>query len=251
MNIMLIMSIIFVQVFIFVGLIIVFRRILARNVISATKHIDELNQEYDRREKEAAKKLEEAKEKSQEIISKAVGEAEAKKEEILKEAEKEKSDILKEAREQGETIVKQADKSCEQIISELDQRIAKEAIKKASELIQNALPEELKLTAHSQWVKDLIETGFEKVGEVKVVEGLKEIRVLSAFPLSESDRARLSKKVNMLLGKNMVLKVEVDPKIVAGIVVEIGSLVLDGSLRNKILEQSSLLNAAGRGATER
>jgi F0F1-type ATP synthase delta subunit len=247
----LVVSVIVTQVVIFIALIVIFRRILSRNVVSATKHIDELNQEYSKREEEASKKLTEATKKAQEIVAKAVDEAQAKGEEVLKKAEKAKQDIVKQAHGQGETIMQQADKSRELLLSELDQRIDKEAINKASELIQRALPEELKLATHSQWVKDLIENGFEKIGDVKIVEGIKEIKVLSAFPLSESDRTRLSKKVNKLLGSNMGLKEEVDPKIVAGIVVEIGSLVLDGSLRNKILEQSSALDSAERGASER
>ncbi|MBU1061813.1 MAG: F0F1 ATP synthase subunit delta, partial [Candidatus Omnitrophica bacterium] len=99
-------------------------------------------------------------------------------------------------------------------------------------------------------VRDLIENGFKKIGQLKIIKGIKEIKVLTAFPLSDSDRAELLKKVNKLLGSNMDLKEELDPKIVAGIIVEIGSLVLDGSLRHKILGQVAMLDASGKEADE-
>jgi F0F1-type ATP synthase delta subunit len=83
------------------------------------------------------------------------------------------------------------------------------------------------------------------------VEGIKEVKVMTAFPLKDTDRSGLLKKINKLIGKNMQLKEVVDPKIVAGISIEIGSLVLDGSLRNKIQEKSSMLAAAERGSNER
>ncbi len=236
------------QVFIFITLILIFRSILTKNVVSATKHIDELNQEYTKREEEADKKLAEATKKAQEIIAKATDEAQIKKAEAIKKLEEAKQEMLKEARGQADTIVQQADKTREALIGEVEERIAKEAIAKASELIQYALPEELKLVAHSQWINDLIENGFENIGKVKIVEGVKEIKVVTAFPLKESDRAKILKKVNELLGADMDLKEELDPKIMAGIVVEIGSLVLDGSLRNKILEQTTALDAAEKGA---
>ncbi len=232
---------------VFVILIVFFRRIITQNVTLATKHIDELNQEYDRKDKEVQKRLEEAKTTAQEIVTKAADEARMKKDEALDKVVKEKENILKQARSQSEAIMQQADKSREQIILELDQRIAKEAIKKASELIQYALPEDIKIAAHAQWVKDLIENGFDKIGRVKISEGVKEAKVVSAFALDQGDRSKLLKKINGLLGSEAELKEEVDPKIVAGIVVEIGSVVLDGSLGNRILEQASALDAAQRG----
>lgn len=247
---MLIVSIIFVQIIIFVGLIYFFRRILTKNVVSATKHIDELNQEYDKRDKEAIQKLADAKREAQTIVAKAVDEAQIKREEVLKKTEKEKEAILKQAHSQSETVMQQAEKSSEQLLSEIDERITKAAINRASELIQYALPEELKRTAHSRWVKDLIDNGIEKIGKVKIVEGLKEIKVISAFPLESVDRTVLSEKLNKLFGSGMKLREEVDTRIVAGIIIEIGSLVLDGSLRNKIMEQSSSLDTVEKGAGE-
>jgi F0F1-type ATP synthase membrane subunit b/b' len=241
---MLIVSIIVLQIVIFLSLILLFRRILTRNIASATKHLDELNQEYDKKEKEAQRHLDEAKQKSQEIISKAADEAEKKREEIMKKAESERTEMLKAARTQSDDIMEQADKSRAALIAEIEERIAKEAVKKASELIQCALPEELKLATHAQWTKELIDKGFDKLGEVKVVEGTKEIKVITPFPLKDADKTRLERKVNEFLGKKMELKEELDPKVVAGIVVEIGSLVLDGSLRNKIMEESAALDAA-------
>jgi len=247
----LIVSVIAVQVFIFLGFILFFRRVLTSNVVSATKHLGELSEEYTKKEEEADRRLEEAKRQAQEIVAKAVEEAQAKKEEIMKLAEKERGDIIKQARSQSEAIIEQADRSREVLIAEMEERVAKEAVKKASELIQRALPDELKLAAHSQWVRDLIESGFEKIGKVRIAEGVSQIKVVTAFPLKENDRAVLLKKVNEFLGRNVALKEELDPKIVAGIIVEIGNLVLDGSLRNKILEQTSALDAAEKDAYER
>jgi len=48
----------------------------------------------------------------------------------------------------------------------------------------------------------------------------------------------LSKKLKSLLSTDIPIKEEVDPRIVAGMVIHIGSLVLDGSLKNKIQEKA-------------
>lgn len=235
---MLLISVVLLQIIIFIGLIFVFRRVLNRNVIVATKHLEELNVDYDRKEREVNKRLEESKHKSEEMVAKAREEAEKESSRIIKEAETERDRILKEARVGSEDIMQQADKSRQLLLSELDERIAKEAINKASELIQHTLPEEFKRDIHSQWIEELTEASLNQITRLRIPKDVKEVKITSAFSLREEERKNLSKKLKELLQRNVTLKEEVDLNIVAGIIVTVGSLVLDGSLKNKIREQA-------------
>jgi len=238
---MLIISLVLLQLIIFAGLIFFFKRILDRNVVSATRHLEELNQNYERKDNEVNRLLGEAKQKSEETVTKARQEAEREKSEILKKAEAERDKILGQARTQGEDIMQQADKSRQLLISELGERISKEAIDKACELIQNNLPEQFKRGVHSQWTEELIDESFDQLKHLQIPEEVKEIRITSAFPLNEEQRKSLSKRIKQLLNREVTLKEETDPKIVAGLVVVIGSLVLDGSLKNRIQEQTKII----------
>jgi len=235
---MLIASLIFLLLLIFAGLVFLFRRVMTQNVVLATQHLEELNQDYTRKEKEVTRQLEEARLKSQELISRARDEAEKLKIEIIQNAEKERDSILKQARTHSEEIIQQADKSRQQLLSDLDERIAKEAIKKACELIQDTLPEQFKRLVHTHWVEDLIEGGFTKLERLHIPENIEEVEVVSAFSLTEEQRKDLTKKIKATLGREVALKEEVDEKVVAGLVINIGSLVLDGSLKNKIQEKA-------------
>lgn len=235
---MLIISLILLQILIFAGLIFMLKRMFVRNVVSATKHLDELNQDYVKKEEEASRQLEEAKQKAQEIVSKATDEAENLKGRIIKESNDEGDAIVKEARAKSDDIIQQADKTRQRLLSEVDERVAKEAIDRACELIQHALPEQLKQDAHSQGVEELIASGFTKLERLRIPPDIREIKIISAFKLNETQRKSLSKKLKDALGHEAVLKEEVDPAMVAGIVINIGSLVLDGSLKNKIQEQA-------------
>ncbi len=238
---MLLFSLIFLQILFLIGLILVFRRILSRNVVQATMHLDELNEDYSKKEQEAGRRLEEAKKTSEELVAKAREEADKKREQIINEADAEKEKILREARSQGEEIMKQADRSRQRLISELEERISKGAIDKACELIQDTLPEQFKRDVHSQWTEDLIKGGLDQLRHLQIPEDINEAKITSAFPLNDAQRKNLSKQLNQLLGKDIKLKEEGDPKLVAGVVVTMGNLVLDGSLKNRIQEQ------AGRG----
>ena len=239
---MLIASLVLLQIVIFGGLIFILRRILNQNVILATKHLDELNQDYSKKEQDIQKRLEDLKQKTQEILSKAQGEAQQLKESIIKQAEKERDDILSKTRVKGEEMMKQADKSRQLLISEIDDRIAREAVSKACELTQYVLPEEFKQIVHIHWLNELIKNGFNQLERLSVAEDIHEINIKSAFDLNEEQRKLLSKKIKEVLSRDITLKETVDSNMVAGVIITLGSLVLDGSFKNKIQEQAKKLS---------
>jgi len=235
---MLIVSLILFQVLFFAGLIFMLKRMLTQNVASATKHLDELNQDYTKKEEKATRQLEDAGKKAQEIIAKATEEAENLKGRIIKESNNEGDEIVKEARAKSDEIVQQADKVRQRLISEIEERVVNEAINRACELIQHTLPEQLKRDTHSQWVEELIANGFAKLERLRIPPDIREVKIVSAFKLNEIQHKAISKKLKDALGHEAALKEEVDSKIVAGLVINIGSIVLDGSLKNKIQEEA-------------
>jgi len=235
---MFLVSAIIFQILIFVGLIFMFRKIMTQNVVSATKHIDALNQDYARKEQEINRQLEEIKQKSQETLAKARNEAEEYKTQVLKETQEERDGIIKQARSQSEAIIQQADKSRNLLLLEIEERIDKVSIDKACELIECTLPEQFKQDVHTHWVEELIEGGFAQLEHVRMPEEVREIKITSAFPLTEGQRKSLIKKLKEALARDITLEEKVDPKIVSGFIIVIGSLVLDGSLRNKIQERA-------------
>ena len=53
-------------------------------------------------------------------------------------------------------------------------------------------------------------------------------------PLSDQHRAAVQDALNSLTGKHVGLDVEVDPAIIGGLVVKLGSRMVDSSLRTKL-----------------
>lgn len=235
---MLIISLIVFQLFIFAGLIFLLRRLLTKNVTEATKHLDELNQDYALKEQKLNQELVDAKRKSENMIKEAQEEAERIRGQNIKETQSQREEILNQARLQSEAIIQQADKSRQALISELDDKIEKEAINKACELMQETLPLTFKQDVHSYWVKELLENGFNQLKHLQFPGNISEIKVTSAFALTPEQRKNLCKKIKDVLGYEAQLKEEIEPKVVAGLIISMGSLVLDGSLKNKIEEQT-------------
>lgn len=235
---MFIISLVLFQLIVFAVLIIMLRRIMGRNIVSATRHIEELSADYANKEKEITRQLEEAKQQSQATIAGAQEEAQAQRAQTIKEAQAEKEKILNQARLKGEEIIRQADKSRQLIVEEMQERIDAQAVDKACELIQQALPEKFKQEVHTRWVKELIAGGFGELKQLQVQPGIRQIKVTCAFSLTDEERGSLVKKLKEALGPDITVTEEVDSKIVAGLIIAIDSLVLDGSFRNRINEKA-------------
>ncbi len=65
-------------------------------------------------------------------------------------------------------------------------------------------------------------------------------QVTAAHPLSEAQRAALAEKLRARTGRGVALDVRVDPSLLGGLVVRIGSEQIDSSLRTRLqkLEQA-------------
>lgn len=238
---MFIVYLILLQLFFFIGLIFIFRKVMTKNVISATRHIEGLNQDFSKKEQEINHQIEEAKLKSQEIIVKAENEADANKIKIIEEAQKKKEELINHAIKQAADIVAQAEKTKSLLLGEIDARVKKEALQKACELLEQSLPDDLKKDAHIRWIDDLIQNGFQNLKKQSIEANVHDIVIRSAFSLTDPQKQIITEKIDQFTGKNFKVSEVVDPQIIAGMIVEIGSLVLDGSLKNRFQIQVKTL----------
>lgn len=165
--------------------------------------------------------------------------------EIVGSAEFQKEKILKEAHVKSSEMVEQADKSRQLLLSEINDRITRESITKACELIKDVLPEQFRKEVHADWVEELMGGSFGRLDNLRIAPDIHEVKVVSAFPLADAQRKALSKKLRDVIDKEINLKEDTDPALVAGIIVTIGSLVLDGSFRNRIIEKAKNAQHSG------
>jgi F-type H+-transporting ATPase subunit delta len=74
-----------------------------------------------------------------------------------------------------------------------------------------------------------------KLVEMSAAEANKEVaEVRSAVPLTDDQRTRLAKALGQATGKDVEVKVVVDPSVMGGIVAQIGDTVIDGSVRRRL-----------------
>jgi F-type H+-transporting ATPase subunit delta len=65
--------------------------------------------------------------------------------------------------------------------------------------------------------------------------GIEQAEVTTAIELDDEDRRKLEERLELVVGKKVVLKPRVDPAVLGGIVARIGGKLLDGSTRSKLM----------------
>jgi F-type H+-transporting ATPase subunit delta len=85
-------------------------------------------------------------------------------------------------------------------------------------------------------------TIISKLVEMSAAEANKEVaEVRSAVPLTDDQRMRLAKALGKATGKDVEVKVVVDPSVLGGIVAQVGDTVIDGSVRRRLDQLKSAL----------
>jgi F-type H+-transporting ATPase subunit delta len=64
--------------------------------------------------------------------------------------------------------------------------------------------------------------------------GIEHVEVITALPLGDEDRERISSRFGEITGRKVVIDAEVDPSIVGGIKAKIGDTLIDGSVKSKL-----------------
>lgn len=227
----------FIQILVFATLAFFLRQILTHKITGATTHLQQLSHDYTKKDQQAEKRLEEAEQYYKKMRVKAQEETDQLKAKFEQETQEAKDKIFKRAHTESDEIVQHANEAKQVMISEIEERITKQAIEKACELVEDVLAGQFKLEIHSAWVDDLIENGFKQVNKMHIGDDVTEAKVESALSLEKDQRDKLSQKLKSIFKKNITVKEKVEPKVVAGIIITVGNLILDGSLRGKIREK--------------
>jgi len=75
-------------------------------------------------------------------------------------------------------------------------------------------------------------------------QGIVRVDVTTAEPLGEEGQALVGRQLKQLLGKDVQLRMTVDPEIIGGIVARIGDQLIDGSVINQLRSLRARLVAA-------
>jgi len=223
-----------IQIITFVGIIFLLKYLFSRHLKSALERLNILHEENLAKEEELNEELKRAKEESQAQIKQGKIEAELIIEEASKEAQRMRMKTEEQSKIQAGEIVAAGHLEVEKLKISVIKDIQGQSIELASKMIAQLLTETDKIALQYEFANGIIKEISALPKEQFNMQGNKEVKITSSFPLLDRQRDEIKNILAQKIGKEIELNQQLDPKLIGGLILEIGGMVIDGTLKNKL-----------------
>ena len=228
-----IFQLISIQVVTFVVIVLFLWWLLQANITRAIKRLQVLNQQNMEKEKILKEEIERAKKEASVEIEKGKSLAEQMREETRQEAEKFREDTIGKSKDEARRIIDSAIKDGKRKQEELIHEMQNHSIDIAAEMVRYILSDRNMENLHVQLVDELTQDiqGLDQ-RHFDIKDSVAEL--ISAIALQERQKEKLMSVLSSKLGRTVTLNVTHNPEIVSGLIIKMGALIIDGSIKNKL-----------------
>lgn len=230
---MLLWQLILIQVVTFGLLVLLLRHLLYRQVTRSLTRLEQLYQENLKREEELKKAKEETEQAIKREMAQHHEEMRRQRAEAELEIQRMREEALTKAREEAGRILTEAVAREERMKARLISEGEEKAVSLASEILKRLFSSHVAEGVHHQLIDGLIEE-IEKLDGQRIPMGIETVEVRVPFPLTPAQKNALTQALSTKGGRLISLKESADPAIIAGMVLYLENLVLDGGLENKL-----------------
>lgn len=185
------------------------------------------------KEAQLTEELKRAKEEREAEVAKGKEAANALIEEAKQEAMKTRLIMEEEARKHSEKIVAAAKEEAKDLKEKLSREIQKQSLDLAVRMIEQTFTDTDKEDLQHEFITEIIDE-IAKLSKEKFTVSTDKVRVISSYPLQQKQRENLKEVLEEKLGFGISLEEAVDKDLISGLIVEIGGLVIDGTLKNRL-----------------
>ncbi len=226
-------QIIAVQAVVFFLILFVLRKMLYTESAKESRRLHELKQENFAREKEIVLKEQELKTLYSEKLAKAEEDAKQLRRQAEAEIEELRNSLTVSARQEAARIIKDALSSKEKIRDEISFQNAGQAPALALHIFKKALSPEMILFVHKELVREVAKKA-EELDRGRLISEISNMEILTACALSGEEKDALFIALSVPEERRAGIGEKLDSSLIAGVVVRLSTMVIDGSLLNKL-----------------
>lgn len=235
---------IFLQVLFFIGLVLVLRKVLISSSYNETKRLQQLNEENTSKAQELAAKIADAENEYREKMAKTDEEIRFMKAKAKKEIEDLKEAIIVKGKAEGDRIVTQALNARDEIRAEIEEQMHDRVVEFSHKIFQGVLSVAEQKLVHEGLLEgvflELERIENDRLGAVNIGGATERaITVKTAHPMTAEQKKKLEAILSLKLNKTVDVKETVENEIIAGVVIVLGSFVIDGSLSARFKKEAA------------
>lgn len=230
---MLILQFLILQIIVFSVVIYFLKKILMGDTQTAISRLDLVYQDLLNKQKELNEKIKSAEKEYQNKKQEAASIVEKMKLEASEEIRAKRDEGFKKAKEEAEEILVKAQESSQKMALEIEKKMRNKILDFTSNLITRSIATKNLKCFHEALVDDFLAKGKDlDLSNVGTQIDLLVIR--SAMPLQPDIRKRIESLMLQRLGRKLTVEDEVDPSLLAGLQLQFGTLILDGSFASAV-----------------
>jgi len=227
-----------VQIMAFIGFVLVLNKFLKSSSYKETHRLQQLNDDNMQKSKELAEKILDAENEYKAKMAKCEDEVRTMKAEARKETEELREAILAKGKAESEHMIAQAINTKKELRAEIESELYEKSVSYSCKIFQKVLSSgEQKLVFEGlleSVFRELNDVGKDDLQAVDLEEGPKSVvDVQSSHPMSPQQKEKLEEILSSKLDQKIKVREEIDTEVISGIIIQLGSIIIDGSLSEK------------------
>lgn len=227
------LELILLQVITFAVVIAVLHFLFGSQLKVALNRLQVLHQESLEKEEILNKELERAKVQVDAEIARSKEEAKRIIESAKQSAERVGREAAERAQAEAKKMIDEAQERTKRLESEVLASVDEKAVGLSQELIRYTFSQEDQKVLQVHLIDELIEE-LKKIDKARLAVQAEHAEVLASRPLTLKEKQDLREVLVAKLGREISVEEKSDPSLIFGIVIKLGGLVVDGSLKNKL-----------------
>lgn len=223
------------HIVVLVILILVIKRLLLNDTMRAVNRINQVEAEVRKKEEDIRKEIQEHEKELQARKAEAEEEVKREREAAEKEVAALKEQTVAEARKEGDQIVQEAKKNAAKLQQQIDAEIQEKVAEYSGQVFKLVFSEKMNEALDRQFIGELLDA-LDELDASSITVDTTEVECVTSHPLDDEQRQRLETLLHEKFGEDMSLNASVNEDLLAGIIIKVGSLEIDGSLLNRYQE---------------
>jgi F0F1-type ATP synthase membrane subunit b/b' len=224
-----------VQLAAFAVLAFVLKRLVLSDTLKAVAQLRQVEAEVGHKEEAMRRRLEENEREFQRKNAEAQEEARKARETAEKELAKTRANLIEESKKERDRIIAEAEKHKDRLRQELLREADKQSVDYAVQMFGMVFSDRISAELNRGFVEELL-AALEEVDGDSISVDAEAVELTASHTLADDLRQRVGDLLQRKFHVESGVRERVDPDLIAGIKIKLGSLEIDGTLRNRMGE---------------
>jgi len=218
-----------------VAIVLVVKRMLLGDTMKAVAQVRQVEADIRKKEAGIRRQIEEHEEEFQRRRSEAEKELEQQRADAEKDVARQRDQVLTEARTEGDRIVEQARRNEDKLRQQIAQDMEEKAVEYAGEVVQMIFTDRMAEAVDRVFTDELLDA-LSEMDASSITVDASDVSFTASRPIAPEQKERLESILRDQFGVDVSIEENIREDIVAGLIFKLGSLEIDGSLRNRMRE---------------